>query len=351
MNDTVPAVVIGGTGYVAGELLRLISGHPSLTLAAVMSESQAGQAVGGTFGHLRGPIADTQFVSRDGLAPFLKGRVAVFSAAPHGASASLVAGILDQGGTAGANISLVDASADFRFSDEALYSQVYGQAHDATELLGEFARGLPEHVTGTPARHVGNPGCFASAMLLALVPMVAAGLTENEFFASGITGSTGSGRSPSATTHHPQRHSNLFAYKPLAHRHAPEVVHLTAAATGIQPKLNFIPHSGPFARGIHMTVQAKASRATSEPDLRSAFESYYGGQPFIRLVDGMPRVKDVAGSNYADIGFAATGDSLAVFVTLDNLVKGAAGGAMQWMNRLLGFDETAGLTSQAPGWI
>ena len=351
MTDRISTVVLGGTGYVAGELLRLATAHPGLDVTAVVSESRAGTPIGDTFGHLRGPVAALPYISRDELSPHLRGRVAIFSAAPHGASASLVRSVLDEGAATGADISLVDASADFRFGDLSRYETVYGQPHGAPALNAEFARGLPEHVDGTPGPHVGHPGCFATAMLLGMVPMLANGLVEPHIFATGVTGSTGSGKSPTATTHHPVRHSNMFAYKPLAHRHAPEVTHLAAAATGIEPVLSFVPHSGPFARGIHMTLQARGAGTADADTVRDAFSTFYAGQPFVRIIDGTPRIKDVAGSNHADIGVACEGGTVAVFVTIDNLVKGAAGGAMQWMNRLLGHDETAGLMGHAPGWI
>ena len=181
------------------------------------------------------------------------------------------------------------------------------------------------------------------------MPLVASGLTDGELFATGITGSTGSGRSPQPGTHHPERHSNLYAYKPLSHRHAPEVCLLAQKATGTLPKLNFVPHSGPFARGIHMTVQAHA-KGVSTADLAGIFERAYADCAFVKILDGTPRLKDVVASNACRIGVAAGEDSVAVTAVIDNLVKGAAGGAVQWMNRLCGLPETAGLIAPAPAW-
>src|SRR5690606_10405377 len=163
--------------------------------------------------------------------------------------------------------------------------------------------------------------------------------------------STGAGRSPLPTTHHPERHSNLFAYKPLGHRHGPEVVKLCGRLTGTEPALHFVPHSGPFARGIHMTLQAKLSRAVDTEALRAAFGDFYRDRPFVRVLGDMPRVKNVAGSNYAEIGVAAGGGAAVVCVVVDNLLKGAAGGAVQWMNRLKGWPETTGLVTPAVGWL
>jgi N-acetyl-gamma-glutamyl-phosphate reductase len=187
-------------------------------------------------------------------------------------------------------------------------------------------------------------------MLLAIVPLLGSGLSTGVFSASGITGSTGSGKSPTATTHHPERHSNLFAYKPLGHRHAPEVAALAKAATGRRATVNFVPHSGPFARGIHMTVFAELIEATGEDRLREVLLDAYGDAAFVDVVDGTPRLKDVVASNYARLGVAVDGRYAVVTVVIDNLVKGAAGGALQWMNRLFGLPETMGLQSAAPAW-
>jgi len=187
-------------------------------------------------------------------------------------------------------------------------------------------------------------------VLLATVPLIASGLTDADVFVTGITGSTGSGRSPQPGTHHPERHSNLYAYKPLAHRHAPEIAALIESATGKQARVHFVPHSGPFARGIHATVQARTSKRVSTEQLREVYESAYANAPFVDVIAGTPKLKDVVASNYCRLGVAGGDDSVVVMSVIDNLVKGAAGGAMQWMNRLWGLPETAGLIAAAPGW-
>jgi N-acetyl-gamma-glutamyl-phosphate reductase len=182
------------------------------------------------------------------------------------------------------------------------------------------------------------------------VPLLQSGLTGAELFVTGITGSTGSGRSPQPGTHHPERHSNLYAYKPLAHRHVPEIENLADAATGRAASINFVPHSGPYARGIFATIQAKAVTAMTAAQLREAFDAAYGNSPFVHIVDKSPKLKNVVASNMVEIGFSVSGDTVVVMCAIDNLVKGAAGGAMQWMNRLYDQPETAGLTSLAPAW-
>ncbi len=351
MTQAVPTVIAGGSGYVAGELLRLALGHPRLTVAGVMSESQAGSAIAATFPHLRPLLGDRRFQSREeALDLFGPGRLALLSAAPHGASAALIASFVNRAKERRTELAIVDVSADFRFTTAAGYEAVYRHAHGAPHLLPEFVCAVPEHLAATDRPHVSHPGCFATAMLMAAVPLAKLDLAEAELFAVGITGSTGAGRTPIPTTHHPERHSNVFAYQPLAHRHAPEVVAICEHLTGVRPRLHFVPQSGPFARGIHMTVQAKLKRATTADALREQIAAFYSASEFVTVVDGMPRVKDVAGSNYCRIGVTVDADTLAVMVVEDNLVKGAAGGALQWLNRKLGFAENTGLTAPATGW-
>ncbi len=353
--SSVPTIVLGGTGYVAGELLRLLVGHPHLDVVGVMSESRAGTPIRDTFAQLQNSLGDLTFGSKSDMLALLAGsghgeQWALFSAAPHGASAALVGEFIEQADAAGCKLTVVDVSADYRYTDANAYAAVYGQPHGAPQLLNQFASAVPEHLAATDKPHIGHPGCFATALLIAAVPLMKLGLTQAELYAFGITGSTGSGRTPAAGTHHPERQSNLFAYKPLNHRHAPEVTHICTALTGKQPTLRFIPHSGPFARGIHMTVQAQLTDNQSADDIRHALQEFYVDSEFISVRDGTPKIKNIVGSNYCHVGVAADQGSVAVFVVIDNLVKGAAGGAVQWMNRQLGFDETTGLTMPALAW-
>ena len=351
MTTSVPAIILGGTGYVAGELLRLLAGHPRLKVAGVMSESRAGQPIRETFPNLQDNLGDASFGTREQtLALLHTGPLALFSAAPHGASAALVAEFMAHADRAGCEMTIVDVSADFRYADAAAYEAVYQQPHGAVELLDQFVCAVPEHLQGSEQPHVGHPGCFATALLMAVVPVMKLGITDSDLTAVGITGSTGSGRTPTADTHHPERHSNLFAYQPLAHRHSPEVVNICESLTGHRSVLHFVPHSGPFARGIHVTMQARLKSQWSEETVRDALANFYADSPFIIVKDGPPRIKDVVGSNFCHIGVAVDDRSIALLVVIDNLVKGAAGGAVQWMNRKLGFAETDGLLAPAIAW-
>ncbi len=349
---SIPAVIIGASGYVGGELLRIIHGHPEFELKAAVSDSAAGKPIGALFGHLGVALQDHAFVAHGEWLNHVDAdsKLALFSAAPHGASAAMLAKAIADCEAKGIKVHVVDSSADFRFAEQDAWEAVYKLDHGAPELLDKFVCALPEHVGDIDAEHVGHPGCFATASTLATVPLIQSGLTEAEVFISGITGSTGSGKSPVAGTHHPERNSNLYAYKPLAHRHAPEVVALAEKASGRSTSVHFVPHSGPFARGIHVTVQAKATGTVTEEQLRKVYEDAYADAPFVRVVDGTPRIKNVVSSNACHIGLATDGDTVVVMAAIDNLVKGAAGGAVQWMNRLWGLPETAGLDAPAPGW-
>jgi N-acetyl-gamma-glutamyl-phosphate reductase len=352
MTSPIHAVVFGAGGYVGGELLRLIAAHPDFELSAAVSDSRAGTPVAETFAHLSQLLNGVSFVAiGDGFADILDGaNVALFSAAPHGASAEIIAAALQTASDRNFKIHVVDSSADFRYAKQSEWESVYGTTHGAPQLIEHFSSGVPEHIENITTPHVGHPGCFATATLLAAVPLIRSGLTDAEIFVSGVTGSTGSGQSPQAGTHHPERNSNLYAYKPLAHRHAPEMSGLAEAASGRASTVHFVPHSGPFARGIHITLQAKTRDSVTEQQLRDVYAKAYEDSPFVELVGSTPKLKNVVASNMCHIGVATDGDSVVVMSAIDNLVKGAAGGAVQWMNRLWGLPETNGLLAAAPGW-
>jgi N-acetyl-gamma-glutamyl-phosphate reductase len=347
-----PVLVLGGTGYVAGELLRLIAAHPKLELEGVLSDSQPGEPVAKTFPHLAPVYPETKFASLDAITDLAGSlpRAAILSAAPHGVAAKLIDGLLAAAERKATQPRVIDISADYRYATAGAYEAVYKHAHGAPSRIAQFSCAVPEHLDELRTPHVAHPGCFATAVLLASVPLLKLGLTEPRLFAAGITGSTGSGRTPGPGTHHPQRHSDLYAYNPLSHRHTPEIAALAQAASQVAAEFNFVPHSGPFARGIHVTVQGTSRRPIKTPELLEALREFYKNRPFVRVIPEMPHVKDVAGSNYAYVSGAANGQTIAAMCVVDNLVKGAAGGAIQWLNRIFGFEETAGLIAPAAGW-
>jgi len=313
---------------------------------------QPGATVGAAFPHLLNAYPTLKFASLDEIAS-LVGRTpdsALFCAAPHGVAAGIIDRLLTAAETGGMRTHCVDISADFRYASAGAYESVYKHAHGAPKRIHQFTCAVPEHLAVAPTPHVSHPGCFATAALLASVPLLALGLTDARLFITGITGSTGSGRRPNDATHHPLRHSDFYSYGALSHRHVPEIAACARLATGIDAEFNFVPHSGPFARGIHVTVQASLKKPIASAQALEALAAYYRDCPFVRVTQAAPRVKDVATSNYANLSAVTNGTSIAVMAVLDNLNKGAAGGGMQWMNRLLGFDESTGLTAAAPGW-
>jgi N-acetyl-gamma-glutamyl-phosphate reductase common form len=348
----IPTIVLGGTGYVAGEVVRLVLGHPHFELAAVLSDSQPGEPVGKAFPHLAAVLGDLRFSSQAQIEQLVATlpRSAVFSAAPHGVSAALIDALLQRAEAAGTRPSVVDISADYRYSSAAAYAAVYKHEHGAPGRIAQFTCAVPEHLAKSPTPHVAHPGCFATATLLASVPLLAMKLVTPTLFVAGVTGSTGSGRKPVEGTHHPTRHSDLYSYGALAHRHIPEIRACALAASGIDADFAFVPHSGPFARGIHVTVQATLAAPLDAPTALARLREFYAGAPFVRVLDSAPRLKDIVASNYAHLSVATSGRTIAVMCVVDNLDKGAAGGAMQWMNRLFDLPETSGLTAPAAGW-
>ena len=352
MSARIPTLVLGGTGYVAGEVVRLVLGHPQFELAGVLSDSQPGEPVGRAFPHLAAVLGGACFKSQAQIEQLVASlpRSAIFSAAPHGVSAALIDTLLQRAEAAGTQPSVVDISADYRYSTAEAYAAVYKHPHGAPARLKDFTCAVPEHLQAAPTRHVAHPGCFATATLLASVPLLAMRLVTPTLFVAGVTGSTGSGRKPVEGTHHPTRHSDLYSYNALAHRHIPEIAACARAASGVDAEIAFVPHSGPFARGMHVTVQATLTNPLDTAAAIARLREFYRGSPFVRVLDSPPRVKDVVASNYAHLSASANGRTIAVMCVVDNLNKGAAGGAMQWMNRLCGLPETAGLTAPAAGW-
>lgn len=350
----IPALILGGTGYVAGELLRLLVAHPDFEIAGILSDSQPGESVAKAFPHLAPALGSLTFCSEAEITKLVSTlpTSALFSAAPHGVSAALIDRLLTAAEKAATSPRAVDISADYRYSSAETYAAVYKHEHGAPARIKDFVCAVPEHLRTKPAKHVAHPGCFATATLLASVPLLTAKWITPTLFVSGITGSTGSGRKPVDGTHHPVRHSDLYSYNALSHRHIPEITACAKAASGIEADFAFVPHSGPFARGIHVTVQAMLAPGVSmtTAELREELSAFYAHSPFVRVLESAPRIKDVVASNYANLSATTNGRTVAVMCVVDNINKGAAGGAVQWMNRLFDLPEHSGLTSVAPGW-
>jgi LysW-gamma-L-alpha-aminoadipyl-6-phosphate/LysW-L-glutamyl-5-phosphate reductase len=343
------AAVIGGSGYGGAEMIRRLLLHPDVELARVASVDFVGEPLSAAHPSLEGR---TDLVFQD-LPPAVAadGMDVVLLGLPHKVTAQKVPEI-----AALPAVKVVDMSGDFRLKDAAAYERYYGQRHPHPERLADFVYGLPElnRERIRLARFVASPGCFATTIELALLPLARAGLLEGVVHVQGITGSSGSGVAPQATTHHPVRAGNLRAYKPLWHQHVPEIAETLAAAGARDLELRFVPVSAPLVRGILATSFVELPEEWTEERLRALYRDAYAGEPFVRVpARRLPEVAAVSGSNFAEVGVAAgpawRGRRTATVISaLDNLVKGGAGQAVQNMNLVLGIDERASLEDPGP---
>jgi LysW-gamma-L-alpha-aminoadipyl-6-phosphate/LysW-L-glutamyl-5-phosphate reductase len=320
--------VVGGSGYVGGELVRLLLGHPHVELVAVTGNDSAGKPLAEAHPNLRGLDISIGALAEVGDADVL------FCALPNGETMKVIGRLPDR--------QIVDTSADFRLRDRGEYERFYKAEHSAFGRVAEFTYGLPELFRGRlrEARHVAAPGCFATAAILSLYPLVAEGLATT-VVVNAVTGSSGSGARPKDKAHHPFRADSYFAYETFKHRHVPEIRQALRDATGRDVELVFQPHSGPFARGIFATTVAPLAAPGADP--AEVYARYYGPERFVRLVEGSPNVKWVRGTNFCDVAAAGDGKTAVVTAAIDNLMKGAASQAVQAFNIASGFAEDAGL--------
>jgi len=345
------AAVIGGSGYGGAELIRRLLLHPQVSLERVASVDYIGEPIAAAHPNLEG-LTDLKF---EELAPekAAEGMDVVLLGLPHKVSAHKVPEIMKTGAR------IVDLSGDFRLRDAAAYKKYYGAEHPSAHLLdGTFVYGLPElnREKIKTAKYVASPGCFATTIELGLLPLAKAGLLDGSVEIVGITGSSGAGVVPTATTHHPTRAVNLRTYKPLEHQHIPEITETLHSAGARSLLLRFVPVSAPLPRGIFATSFVHVDGKTSKDAIAAAFAETYGGERFVRIPKKrLPEVAAVSGSNYVEVGFAV-GDALdpgtgkrvvTCFSVSDNLIKGGAGQAIQSMNIMLGVDEKT--TLEDPG--
>jgi len=338
--------IVGGTGYGGMELLRYLIDHPSVEVTAITSRTETG-AIGDVHPHLRG-LTPLRFTA-DKAVDLARSNDLLFFAAPHGVAAKEVGAVL----AASATVKVVDLSGDFRLKDAGLYPAVYGWPHPAADVLARAAYGLPEcggraAVTAKGCRLVANPGCHASAAILALYPLVRAGLMPARASVVSVTGSSGSGAQPKQGTHHPERFANFKAYKPLEHQHVPEIEQMLRAAGAAGSAVDFVPCSGPFSRGIATMALAVVGREKADAAV-AAYRDAYAAEPFVRLVPETPEVRAVAGTNFADVGVCARDGTVCATVAIDNLGKGMAGTAVQNLNLLFDLPETQGLLRAGAG--
>lgn len=339
-------IILGASGYGGGELLRLLATHPRLASVAGISRQHAGKDIGSVHPNLRGVVRGSFAAAADWAQLADSDCPVVFAAMPHGEFARQLPALEQEWQRVGLDgrLTVIDLSGDFRLTDAPSFRQSYGGEHPCADRLGSFVYGLSEWrrdaIAG--ARRIANPGCFATALQLALLPLADLGAQAPSWVAiSAITGSSGSGASASDTTHHPTRANDFRAYKMLAHQHEGEV-RRTLAEQGVAIDFAFVPHSAPLVRGIFATVTFPAP-GLSRARLRDAFVARYEASRFIRIVDGTPRVAAVVGSNFADIAVEARAGSACVMIAIDNLVKGMAGQAVQNLNIACGWPEDLGL--------
>ena len=333
------AAVVGAAGYVGGELLRLLAGHPQIAEIRGYSSSSAGRPWSEAHPSLLNLPIQPTFES---LVPEAAGKWAdvLFLALPHGESQRIIK-VVEEGGPQ----LVVDTAADFRLTDRDLAQKSYGP-HQAPELLGAFACGLADVEGGelAGAARIAVPGCFATATLLSLWPLAPVLGADSHPVCWAATGSSGSGARAKSTTHHPFRAHNFYGYSLSGHRHEAELEEKLATWCGTAaPSCSLLTHSAPIVRGIHATLRVRLDQPLEDPS--ELLQAAYADKPFVHVLDHPPELATVVGTNHAHLHAVARdgGREILVATVIDNLVKGAAGQAVQAMNLSRGFPETAGL--------
>lgn len=338
----IKAAIVGSTGYGGVELIRFLLGHPYVEITSVISVSSSGEPITEGFPHLNHIFE----YALDGLKPeVIRERAdVVFTATPSGVSSLLVPQLLQAG------LSVIDLSGDFRIQDRDTYEEWYHHEAPPADVLEQAIYGLSEiHGERVAQRTlISNPGCYPTATLLGLIPAVEAGWVKaNSIIIDAKSGVSGAGRAASLGSHFAEINENLKAYKINKHQHIPEIEQELSAVAGKNVTVTFTTHLVPMTRGIMTTMYAELTGSYSEQDFIDLYRDYYKSRPFVRVrnVGSIPATKEVYGSNYCDIGFAVderTG-RLTIVSVIDNLVKGAAGQAIQNLNLMMGWEETTGL--------
>lgn len=332
--------IVGASGYGGSELLRLLLAHPNAEIEIATANEHAGKKISAVHRNLLS-ITDMSFASTpDDLGSFGELDV-VFLALPHGQAMRLLPSLPT-------NVKAIDLSGDFRLDDASVFERYYGFGQTAPEIQQEAVYGLTETNRDaiSRARVVANPGCFATATILALAPMVNADLIGGTINVDAKTGSSGSGIKPAPNTHHPQRVNSFYAYKPFKHQHVPEISqHLGVLGEFRNEDFVFMTHSLPVSRGIFASCYVPLKEKVGRDDLKNVFTKFYSNDEnfFVRIADDSPDINWVKMTNFCDIAVHTDGKTAVVFSAIDNLVKGAAGQAIQNMNVMFGLDETTGL--------
>ena len=332
--------IVGASGYTGGELLRILARHPEVEIACITSRKHAGKPVHKVHPNLRG-VLDLSFenITYESVAERCD---FVFCATPHGVSMEVVPTLLEHGAR------VVDLSGDFRFEDVAVYERYYGKKHAAPGIKAVY--GLPElhREEIRRAKLVANPGCYPTAIILGLVPLLKAkAIDPSRIVADAKSGISGAGNKPRETTHFPNAAESVLAYKVTTHQHLPEIEQELRRISG-EARVSFVPHIVPVIRGLTATLHCFLTESMPPEEVRKLYADFYSREPFVRVLDvgEVPRLSAVRGSNFADIGSFAVDEErqrCIVIAAIDNLVKGASGQAVQNMNIMLGFREEEGL--------
>lgn len=331
--------IVGATGYTGSELVRILINHSDVNIAAITSESRKGELFSDVHPQFK-DIFDLTLVGIDDLEE--EGLDLVFLALPHGVSMDFVKDNHHK------SFKIVDLSGDFRLSSKAVYEAWYQKDHHFEQGFDQAVFGLPELYRKRirEARLVANPGCFPTSAILALAPLMKEGIIDrNQITVDSKTGVTGAGIKSKPNTHFPMVNDNFSAYGVKSHRHTIEIQEIVGKYANSEATVLFTPHLLPVDRGILSTTYTKPTREISTPELEKIFREYYENEPYVRLRSELPNLKQVRGTNYCDI-FTTYDDRTNTIITIsviDNLVKGAAGQAVQNMNIMLGLDETSGL--------
>lgn len=330
--------VLGATGYSALELLKILLRHPEAEITVATSRQEGDPHIAMVHPSLAGRID----LRCQDLGPVAVASRAdcVFTCLPHGVTATIVPHLL----SAGARV--VDFSADYRLNSPASYLEWYGDKHADPDRLGKTVYGLPELFREqiVEAKLVANPGCYPTSAILALAPLLKAGLIEPaDIVVDSKSGVSGAGRTPKLTTHYPECNESLSAYNVGRHRHTPEIEQVLGRATGRDVQVVFTPHLIPMDRGILSTIYSRPTGTVTEEKLFDAYRQFYANEPFVRIVDHLPGTKDSSGSNFCDITVRLVRGRIITISCLDNLIKGAAGAAVQNFNLMYGFAETTAL--------
>jgi len=350
---SIHAAILGATGYGGGELLRLLLPHPECAQIQAISHSQAGKRMDEAQPQLRGLTTQRLQDTVDWRALASAEHPVLFAALPHGEFARRFRALRDEWTAAelAQRLTVIDLSGDFRLRLPAHFELAYGQPHPCPEFLADFVYGLSEWQQVNPeSRYIANPGCFATALALAMAPLAKLPAEQRpaQIAISAVTGSSGSGATPGEGTHHATRAHDFRAYKPLTHQHVQEVAQ-GLRGFGWEAAFSLVTHSAPMVRGIYATAQFQLGNAQAANALKQLYTEAYPDGGFVRVCAGPPRLLAVLGSNFVDLQCVVQGRDVAVLVALDNLVKGMAGQAVQNMNLALGLNFDSGLR-QAPLW-